>query len=317
MNARMAVLLVALGVASSGCAERGSQGLSPSVQPAPSAADVGGPSQAPPAQPLKNEVRKLEAAKPPPATSLLPTLEGTDAALSKALLLAAMQETPAHERAAAAAYQAAGILDDAFRHLQKAVALDSCDAAAWDGMARIWRIWGRSDVAMGYAYRALHCNPTSAEIYNTLGTIMQTLGQVQNAYAAYQHAATLDDRAAYPLSNLCYLEASEGHGADAVRFCRMALAKSPTFEPARNNLALALTAQDEPVAAEAALLVGTPTADRWYNVGMLRLATGRYDAAAAAFNTAADRDPSMRIAVQRAVQARRAAATPEQVYDSR
>lgn len=317
MSIWTAILAVALGVAASGCAERGSQGLSPTVQPATPTSDGGNQSEPPRVQPLRIEVRRLEAATPPTAASLVPTLEGTNQALAKALLLAATQETPAHERAVAAAYQDAGILDHAFRHLQKAVELDPADAAGWDGIARIWRIWGRSDVALGVAYRALYWNPNSAEIYNTLGTIMQALGQVKNAHDAYEHAAMLDDRAPYPLSNLCYLEASQGHGPEAEHFCRMALVKSPTFEPARNNLALALAVQDKPAAAEAALLVGNPTAARWYNVGMLRLATGRYGAAAAAFNSAADADPSMRIAVQRAVEARRAAITPEQAYDSR
>lgn len=317
MSVWMAILAVVLGVASSGCAERGSQGLSPFVRPAPPGADGEDHPAPPPSQPLKTEVRKLEAATPPAAPSLVPTVEGTDPALSRALLLAAMQDTPAHERAVAAAYRDAGVLDDAFRHLERAVELDSCDAAAYDGMARIWRIWGRPDVAMGYAYRALHCNPESAEIYNTLGTIMQALGQVKNAHDAYEHAARLDDRAPYPLSNLCYLEASAGQGPEAERFCRMALAESPTFEPARNNLALALAVQDEPAAAEASLLAGRQTAERWYNVGMLRLASGRYQAAAVAFTAASDVDPSMRLAVQRAVQARRAAITPEHVYDSR
>jgi tetratricopeptide (TPR) repeat protein len=262
------------------------------------------------------DVRDLQA-KAGPKSSFLPTIETRNSSLAKALLLVAMQDTAANHRAVSAAYRDAGVLDFAFRHLQRAVALNRCDAAAYDGMARLWRAWGRPDVAIGDAYRAINCNPASAEIYNTLGTIMQLLGQNDNARRAYERAVALDSRATFALNNLCYLEASEGHGAVAERYCNLALAESPAFEPARNNLTLAYIAGDDVTTAERQLLSGERTADRWYNVGMLRLATGRYREAAEAFDQASVANPSLRIATRRAVQARRAALNPEQVDEYR
>jgi tetratricopeptide (TPR) repeat protein len=309
------VLLVGLAV--TGCAARGSHFASKFVHPGTPSLSFDEP-VGPPKQ-LGQYIRDVRAqqAKAGPKSSLLPTLETRDSTLAKALLLLAMQETAANHRAVAAAYRDAGVLDFAFRHLKRAVAIDRCDAAAYDGMARLWRAWGRPDVAMGDAYRAIHCNPGSAEVYNTLGTLMQALGQNDNARAAYQRAVALDGHAAFALNNLCFLEVTEGNGAEAEGFCRRALAESPDFGPARNNLALAYLAVNDAPTAERQLLTGDRTADGWYNVGMIRLATGRYLEAAEAFDEASTANPSMKIASRRAVQARRAALSPEQVDEYR
>jgi Flp pilus assembly protein TadD len=315
---RLVIPALVMAVASSACAARESRLTSRFVKPGKPTVSFDEPVQGPPKQlhEYMQEVRKRQA-KAAPKSSLLPTLETRDSGLAKALLLVAMQDTAANHRAVSAAYRDAGVLDFAFRHLQRAVALNRCDAAAYDGMARLWRAWGRPDMAIGDVYRAIHCNPQSAEIYNTLGTVLQLLGQHENARHAYERAVGLDSHATFALNNLCYLELSEGHGAEAQRFCKLALTESPGFEPARNNLALAYIAGDDVAAAEAQLLSGERTADRWYNVGMLRLATGRYREAAAAFDEASLANPSLRIATRRAVQARRAALNPEQVNEYR
>jgi Flp pilus assembly protein TadD len=314
---RAPIAALAFAVACGGCAARESRFASRFVRPGEPSVSFDEPGVKPPQLRKKlQDVRKL-LAPPTPKSSLLPSLETKDSALAKALLLLAMQETPAHHRAVAAAYRDAGVLDYAFRHLQRAAALDRCDAAALDGMARLWRGWGRPDVAMGEAYRALHCNPTSPEIYNTLGTIMQALGQTVNARAAYERAVALDSHAAYALNNLCYLELSEGQSRAAEDYCRMALAESPAFEPARNNLALAYVVGNDAAGAERQLMIGGPSGDSWYNVGMLRLATGRYLKAAEAFDEASMADESLTMASRRAVQARRAALHPEQADEHR
>jgi Flp pilus assembly protein TadD len=315
----MAIPAVALALASSGCAAaRGSGLASRFVKPGEPTLSLDEAVQGPPKhlQQYMQEMRKLQA-KATPKSSFLPTLETRDSGLAKALLLVAIQDTAANHRAVSAAYRDAGVLDFAFRHLQRAVALNHCDAAAYDGMARLWRAWGRPDIAIGDVYRAIHCNPESAEIYNTLGTVMQQLGQGANARRAYERALALDSHSTFALNNLCFLEVSEGNGPEAQRFCKLALTESPGFEPARNNLALAYIVGDDVTTAEAQLLSGERTAERWYNVGMLRLATGRFREAAEAFDQASLANPSLRIATRRAVQARRAALIPEQIDEYR
>jgi hypothetical protein len=54
------------------------------------------------------------------------------------------------------------------------------------------------------------------------------------------------------------------------------------------------------------------SASSFYNVGMLRLSEARYTEAAAAFDQASTSQPSMILARQRLVQARKAARAAEQ-----
>src|SRR5262249_740319 len=72
------------------------------------------------------------------------------------------------------------------------------------------------------------------------------------------------------------------------------------------NLAFAQAMLGDVRGAEDRLMAGR-SASAQYNVGMLRLATGRYAEAAQAFDQAAAEQPSLAIARQRAVQPRRAA----------
>jgi len=261
------------------------------------------------------KVRELQA-KAHPKSNLLPTLESTNPLLAKALLALAMDENPQRHIVVAEAYRRAGITDYAFRHYQRALTLAPCSAAAYDGMARLWRDWGRPDIALGDSYRAVYCSQQSPEVYNTLGTIMTALGQSANARNAYRHALDLDPRNAPALTNLGYMELRAGHLNEAVKLCADAVAAAPAFEPARNNLALAYVSRGD---YQSALLVlqDSQNAVAKYNLGVLRLANGDFRLAAEAFDAAAELQPSMRIARARAVQARRAAEAGEGVNGTR
>ena len=270
------------------------------------------PSPRPAEQTLRDYVRKLSALQSHahPKSTLLPTLETTDPVLSKALLLLAMDDTAPRHLAVAEMYRRAGVTDYAFRHYHRALLLDSCAAAAYDGMARLWRDWGRPDIALGDSYRALHCSPRSSESYNTLGTIMAALGQADNARNAFRRSLALDPQSAPALTNLGFLELQAGHADEAVRLCAEAVGIAPELEQARSNLALAYIARGKYGDAERALQDGHGAVAS-YNLGVLRLATGDYRLAAAAFDAAAAMEPGMRLARARAVQARRAAETEE------
>jgi tetratricopeptide (TPR) repeat protein len=278
---------------------------------------IDGPAAAQPDQ-LRDYVRKVRTlqAKARTKSSLLPTIEQQNPSLAKALLLLALQDSADHHRLVAAEYRRAGVLDFAFRHFQRAVSLERCDAAAYDGLARIWRDWGMPALALGDAYRALNCNPRSPSVYNTLGTVMQALGQTANAREAYARAVLLDEHAAFAWNNLCYLELEQGNAGRAEQFCESAILADPDLAPARNNLAVALARRGDVGRAED-LLESNPTASSHYNLGMLRLDSGRYAEAAEAFDAAAAAKPSLTIARRRAVQARRAAIAMEHSDDNR
>jgi Flp pilus assembly protein TadD len=242
--------------------------------------------------------------KTTPKSTLLPTLETRDPALASALLRLALAETAEHHRLVAAAYRRAGVTDYAHRHYQRALGLEPCDSLAFEGLAQIWRDWFRPDLALGDAHRAVHCRPESAAAHNTLGTVLQALGQTKNARREFERAVELDERAAFALNNLCYLSLHEGDGRAAEALCERALVQDPALPAARTNLALAYVMRGDIAGAEGRLLEDPDRAAGLYNVGMLRMALGWYAPAAEAFEAAAIQRPSSADARRRASQAR-------------
>jgi len=308
------VVVVAALVAASGCAARDARFAARFVKPGEPTASYDEPAaKAAPPPSLQEYTRKLRTlqSKAAPKGSLLPTIESTNPAVSRALVLLAMHESAENHRLAAAAYRRAGVLDFALRHYQRAVALEPCDAVSYDGMARLWRDWGMSDLALSDVHRALFCNQKSAAIYNTLGTILESLGQSAGAHRAYEQAVSIDASAAFALNNLCYLELNAGDETKANAFCQRALALAPDFTAARNNLALLQARNGDLTGAEQQLRSGAQTGTSLYNVGILRLSEGRFDEAAQVFNQAAATDPRLTIARRRYVQARKAAIAAE------
>ena len=179
-------------------------------------------------------------------------------------------------------------------------------------MARLWRDWGMPDLALSDVHRALNCTKKSAEIYNTLGTVLESLGQPAGAERAYRSAVALNPRATFALNNLCYLQMTQATRRPRQHFCEAALAVDPNFAPARNNLALVEAKRGDLAGAEKRLRDGSGDGVSLYNVGVLRLTERRYAEAALAFDQAAAAQPSLTIARQRSVQARQAARAAEQ-----
>src|SRR5207247_4202917 len=87
------------------------------------------------------------AAKPTP--SLTQTIESSDPLLSAALTQLAASPTAENHRRVASEYRRVRVLDLAHKHLSAAVQLDPRDAAAFDGLARIWRDWGFPQLGLG------------------------------------------------------------------------------------------------------------------------------------------------------------------------
>jgi tetratricopeptide (TPR) repeat protein len=225
-------------------------------------------------------IRPLSA---PPST---PTLEATDPGLASALLALTAMPTAANHRRVADAYRRLGVLDTAFDHLDQALALDRRDAAAYDGRARIWRDWGFPNLGLADAHRALYFAPASPQAYNTLGTLLELLGQRAEARRAFEHAVTLDAAAAYALNNLCHLLHVDGAQAQAADACRAALLADPAMAVAHNNLGLVLASQGDFVAASREFAAAAPDAAS-FNLGVAYFAAGRFADAADAFDSAA------------------------------
>jgi Flp pilus assembly protein TadD len=266
-------------------------------------------------QEFARKVRTLQSRAQPKST-LLPSIETQNPVVQKALLLLALHETADLHRQLAYAYKAAGVTDFALRHFQRAAAMEPCDAAAYDGMARVWRDSGIPGLALGDAYRAIHCNPASADPYNTLGTVFMALGQERNAREAFQHALAVNPRAAFALNNMCYMEMVGGHLSEAERLCRAALTEQPSLDTARNNLAALHLLRGDASSAAAELLAANRSPNSEYNLGILKFAEGTFTEAADAFDAAAAH-PGMHAARRAADQARAAAKAAEQPHERR
>jgi tetratricopeptide (TPR) repeat protein len=146
----------------------------------------------------------VQRAKRPPRVN--PSIEQKDPRLRRALSFLQREPSAAAHVDVAVAYHRLGVLDAAFDQFSQAIALDSRNIAAWDGRARLWRDWGMIAPALAEAHRARYLAPQSADVLNTLGTILERAGQCDGARIAYRDAVGLDGRAAWARQNLARLE---------------------------------------------------------------------------------------------------------------
>jgi Flp pilus assembly protein TadD len=216
--------------------------------------------------------------------------------------------TAENELALAQTLAGLGIRDQAYDHFAHVTRLSPRTSAAWEGLARIWRDWGTPGLGLGDAYRAVAADPQSPLARNTLGTLLECLGHGQDARTQFAKTLAVDGSAAYAQNNLCYSWLLEARAEAALPHCRLALAADPGSATARNNLALAMAlGGDVDGAARLFAEVGGEFASQ-YNLGIIYLSQGRYEAAADAFDHAARLQPAVRLARARAEQARQLAA---------
>lgn len=145
--------------------------------------------------------RAIAAAVRPERPKLLDA-ESTDARLRDALAGLASKPTAAAHLSVAREYHRLKVFDDAISHFDSAVALERRNASAFEGRARVWRDTGLLAQALADANRAIYFAPDAAAPRNTLGTILEALGQFDQARLAYERALTLDPGAGYAEVNL-------------------------------------------------------------------------------------------------------------------
>lgn len=248
-----------------------------------------------------------KVAAPIPAPRGMLSLELSDAKLSAALFAAAVDRTPENLEAIAVRYQQVGVLDKALDYYAQSLSSNPKGVTALDGTARIWRDWGEMGPALGSAYRAVHYSPSSAAAWNTLGTILQDVGDHRAARKAYLKARTLDPSASYVATNMCYLAFVQGNVDGAFAECAMAVALDGSSASALNNLALVYAATGNRRLAEETFMRAGNQAAGHYNAGIVLMAERNYAAAAIAFERAARRKPGFYAALTMAAFARKRA----------
>jgi len=258
------------------------------------------------------KVRDRSAAARPSASGT-PVIESFDPRLSAALTALVISRTADNHRRVAVEYRRLGVLDMAYKHFADAVQLNPREAGAFDGLARIWRDWGVPRLGLGDAYRAVALAPGSASAANTLGTLLEGVGDTKGARHWYERALGLDPRASYAVVNICYSAIMLGQ-QDAVDACRRAVALAPESPVARNNLALAYAARGDFVNARVEFQHARDSVAE-YNLGIAYLATRNYAEALAAFHAALRLDPLSTAAAQRARQARASALAEDDARD--
>lgn len=265
---------------------------------------------APPQPALEETIAKLRqlmaSARPQPRQGA-PTVEQRDPALAAALKRLSEFMSAENLYEVGVAYHRLGLIDQAYQHYNRALALNPRDAAAHEGLARAWRDWRFPNLGLGDAHRAIYYAPQSASARNTLGTILQAIGRREEARSAYRAAVALDRDAGYAYNNLCYLSFSEGNAAQAIAECRTALRIDPTLAAAHNNLALTYAAVGRMEAAQTEFAAAGGQSNPAYNMGIVYLAQSRYLEAANAFNASRTTGPRLVDADRREREARRRA----------
>jgi tetratricopeptide (TPR) repeat protein len=174
--------------------------------------DVGGP--AVPAEDVvssedvKRAVKDAVAARAAEKRDMPRSIEETDPALKAALATLAKGRSAHAHLAVAGHYSRLGVSDMAYEHLSEALAIEPRSSAALDGRARLLRDVGLMAMALADANRARFLAPESAAVRNTLGTILERLGQCREALAAYREAARLSQGAEWASGNAARLTAS-------------------------------------------------------------------------------------------------------------
>jgi tetratricopeptide (TPR) repeat protein len=243
------------------------------------------------------------------------TIEAQDSQLSGALLQAAVLPNAATYRTVGREYRRVGVLDQAHEYFSRAVRLDPADAVSYEALARIWRDWGTPALGLADGYRAVHYAPNSPSAANTLGTLLQALGYVNDAKTWYTRALTLDPQAWYALNNLCYaLIMTRELSIDT---CKAAVAAAPEEKSARNNLALAHAAAGDLAQASSWFRRAGDTAEAHYNYGITLMASREYAQAVEEFKKALALDPAHTQAVIRARQAEVAAGREDNRQENR
>ena len=131
------------------------------------------------------------------------------------------------------AYFRAGILDKAYDQYDAVARRQPREAAAWDGLARIWRNWGYPQLGLGEAHRAVFADPASPVARNTLGTILQLLGKTREAKEQFSRAVRLDPSAVYAHYNLALTCVALGQFSEAADHFERASTLDPSFNEAR------------------------------------------------------------------------------------
>ena len=143
-----------------------------------------------------------------------------------------------HDLAVAA--RAAGDIGEAVKAEQAALALESNNPAALNGLGLLHAEAGRAKDAAASFERAATLDPSNASYWTNLGNARRELSDLPQAQAAYRRALDVDPSYADAANGLGTILVQTGKPADAVSLFERAIQHAPDFYEARLNLGIAL-----------------------------------------------------------------------------
>jgi tetratricopeptide (TPR) repeat protein len=180
-------------------------------------------------------------------------------------------------------YMERGMLADARREFETALAIDPSVAEAHANLGNVLARLGRGEQAVAAYRRAIALAPQHAMPYFNLGNVLAALGRPEEAVAAFRESIHLDPASAWPHNNLGNALRDLGRLDEAMVEYRQGLALDPGYALAHNNLGIALAELGRPEEAVAAfrqaLALDPRNASFHGNLGQLFQKAGRLDEA--------------------------------------
>ncbi len=136
--------------------------------------------------------------------------------------------------------EAAGRVDDAIVHYQRAIALKPGFADGHYNLGLALDGKGRTDEAIPHYEEALKIRPDYAKAHNNLGYALFQKGRVVEALDHYRKALEIQPDNARALNNMGLALMQQGRIDEAVAHYEKAVAADPAYAKAHNNLANAL-----------------------------------------------------------------------------
>ena len=181
--------------------------------------------------------------------------------------------------------------------LRRAVALMPDALEAHNQLGTVLQQLGRLDEACAAFAAAATANPTVAVFHSNLGAVLGLLNRDTDAMRAFERAVALDPTLADAHDNLGILMRRYGRLDTALACFERALAAQPNHVTAHNNLGMvlqSLTRHDEAIAQiRQALALRPDYAEAHNNLGNSLMAIGRHEAAIASYETALRLRPNL------------------------
>jgi protein O-mannosyl-transferase len=151
---------------------------------------------------------------------------------------------------------AAGLVDDARRHYERAVKINPDYAEAHNNLARVLERLGQSDDAIGHYQEALSLNPDDPITCNNVGAVLLGRGRLAEAEEFFRKAAKINPDYAEAHHNLGLALRLQGKPAEAVGQLREAVVLRPNHVSMLKQLAWALATCPEASLRDGAEAVG-------------------------------------------------------------